>query len=208
MSPKRLSTGIAVVILLAPCFARAQSPPQPSAQQPPPPAVTMPPPAKMPPPAVQPLQAPPVVYQLQMPPPPIAAPAVAMYAYAPSPVQQPAWVGAVSTPRTIVIAPGPISLSLAWVGRQLSGLGKTHVWTIGHTSLSQPQPVAAQPTVYYATMVQAPQPQPQQYSLVQVQPPTVVALPPPPREDVPPPPVVPVPSPQSPPRHPLFGKKG
>jgi hypothetical protein len=122
---------------------------------------------------------------------------------------------AVGTPRTIVWGPGPVSLSLAWVGRQLQGLNRTHTWTINHAIVSPVQPVVqpmVQPNSYVATMampqptyqlvpVAAPAPQPTAYYATMPAPvpaPAPTPTPPPPAPaPAPPPPAPPKGTPQS-----------
>jgi hypothetical protein len=189
---------LSALIALVPSFqAGGQSPPQPSPQVP---VTALPPaPAKTPPSVCAPLPPAPVQYQLVPVQQPYAAAPVVQYS-APT-----AWYGATAAPRTIVMGPGPISLGLAAVGDQLVKLRKTHVWTIGHTALTQVQPAPlASPSVYFATTVMPVQQQPVQqvqYQMVPVQapaaPPAVYR-----GEEAPPVPVAP--SPQAVPRHPLF----
>jgi hypothetical protein len=121
--------------------------------------------------------------------------------------------------RTVALGPGPIALSLSWVGQRMVGLGKTHVWQINHqiirpqpqpsppvqqlVTVSMPQPVVSPPVQVQLISQPAPTPVTQQYRINA------------PSEDAPPPPVIgqppAKPSPQSssipPPKH-LFGWLG
>jgi hypothetical protein len=178
--------------VITPRFAPVTSSPPPYAQIPPPVAYA-------PPPAVYGMQGPPQVV-----------------AYAP---QQVAWAGTAGPSRTVVIGPGPISLTLAWTGRVLAAnFGKSHVLTFNHTLFSPVVPtVPTGPTAYYATttttVAQPPVQQVIQYVPVQQPAPPViqyVPMPTPPvpaktySEEAPPAPVAP--SPQSKPSstHPIL----
>jgi hypothetical protein len=93
------------------------------------------------------------------------------------PVVQTSYALSQSAQRTVTLGPGPLSLSAAWVGQRLVALGgKTHVWTINHSTIrSQPaaappvqtmlvsvaQPVIQQPTTT-VQLVSMPAPQPVQ----------------------------------------------
>jgi hypothetical protein len=213
---------LAVDILFVTANMAAADQPQPSGQQnvtsqPPQPSKNTPVAQLSTPPAVQ--------YQLQAVPPPSTPPVVQMLYAAPAVqpvqyvsqtsvqyVQQPTVLaGLAAGQRTIVMGPGPLRLAGVWLGRQLVGLGKTHVWQVSHSVVApvvpavtpSVQPVvvqpAAAPTVYYATMAGpptaalAPAPPPVTYQLVPVTPtaPPVVRSPEPLREAAPPPPAVP-----------------
>jgi hypothetical protein len=121
--------------------------------------------------------------------------------------------------RQVVLGPGPLSLSAAWVGQRLATLGKTHVFTINHQIIRPVNPAPIQPAPPVQYVIQTAQQQPQQtvQLIMQPQQPTAPIVGIPYRsESVPAPPLAPQPTPQSQPnpnppttqKHALWGMLG
>lgn len=207
---------LSLALLFASVNAWAQSPQLPSTQVPTKPQ----PPGQPPPPQLyqlvpvqQPVQQP--VQYVQQPVQYVQQPVQQLqYVQQPVNVQTVGFSAQATGQRTVVLGPGPVSLSLAWVGQRMAGMGKTHIWTINHSVVRPVNPIPQPaPPVQYVTVSM---PQPVVQPPVQVQ---VVTQPQPtqqlqiinaPSEAAPPPPVVPVnptptPQAQSQSKHPLFG---
>jgi hypothetical protein len=135
-----------------------------------------------------------------------------------TPAVIPAATLAVSPVRTgaLTVGPGPLSLAATWLGNRLIVLGRTHVWTWTHHTLTPVAP--ALPTVGASAVLPmaAVAPAQVQYQLmaVPIQPapaaqvvvvPQAAAAPVVRDEAAPPPPAVPTASPQSTAKHAFFG---
>lgn len=199
---------LAVVVCLGAVNARAQTPQNPNPQLP---APKQPPVAQAPPQQTQlyqlvPVQSPPTTQVVQQQPVQyqtvqVAQPqyqAISTYA-APTSVQTVGLSTQSSGQRTLVMGPGPVALSMSWLGQRMANMGKTHVWTINHstvrTNMVQQAPIGQ---TYQVQLVQQAPPPPTQVQLVQQAPPTQVyqvVQQAPPSEQAPPPPLVGMPPP-------------
>ena len=98
-----------------------------------------------------------------------------------------------SSARTVVLGPGLVGLSIARVGQFMAQAGKTHVWTINHTTVRPVQTPVAPVTTMMAVVQQQPVYQQQQVQLVSMpvqQPVQQVYRIDAPSENAPPPPVI------------------